>query len=288
MNRSNQQFPVPDLIEGLVLKVGELLTRQGPDPVEGSLAERQMAANPWASDVRNAFSQATLLLEISSDHILSFKRTITEPVLPTAAWASVRGVLETSALSLWLLDPNIDPSERAARSYALRYEGLIQQEKFARSINDDTVLRQSTERIEQVVQRAIDQGHKDLLNKRGKRCGLGTRLPSTTQLVASELDAEPEYRLLSAMLHGHHWATQQLSFVRAVDREQFFLEKSISPIAILYLAQRAVLFFAAPVRRKFDVYGWKRSVLDSHFDSVLSTLQDLFAGLNELEEPTLA
>jgi hypothetical protein len=288
MNDSNQQFPVLELIEGLVLKVSELLMDQGPDPVEGSLAERQMAANPWASDVRNAFSQATLLIEISSDHILSFQRAITEPVLPTAAWASVRGVLETSALSAWLLDPNIDPSQRAARSYALRYEGLIEQKKFARSMNDDTALHLSMERIEQVVQRAISQGHGPLFNKLGKQSGLGTRLPPTTELVASELDAEAEYRLLSAVLHGHHWATQQLSFARAVDREPFVLEKSISPIAILYLAQRAVLYFAASLRRKFDVYGWERSTLDSHLHSVLSTLQDLFAGLKELEEPKLA
>lgn len=285
MSRSNRRFPVPDLVEGLVVNVSKLLARQGPDPAEGSLAERQMGTDPWALDVRNAFSQATLLIEIASDHVLSFKRAIIEPVLPTAAWASVRGVLETSALSAWLLAPNIDPSERAARSYALRYDGLVEQKKFARSIQDDMALEQATERIEQVVRRAIDQGHESLVDKYGKQYGLGTRLPPATELAASELDTEGEYRLLSAMLHGHHWATQQLSFAPAADREGLTLEKSISPIAVLYLAQRAVIYFAAPLRRKFEVYGWERSVLDGHLRDVLSTLQDLFAGQNGLEEP---
>jgi hypothetical protein len=261
----------------LVSKISELLESEGPDPLEGSLAKKQMAADPWASDVRNAFFQATLLIEISSDHILSFRRAIIEPVLPTAAWASVRGVLETSALSAWLLDPNVDSSGRAARSYGLRYEGLVEQEKFARSVGDDKALRQATERIEQVVQQAMEHGHEPLVDKRGRQYGLGTRLPSMTELAASELDAEPQYRLLSAMLHGHHWATQQLSFAPAADREQFLLEKSISPIAILYLAQRAVLYLAAPLRRKFDLYGWKRRALDSHLDHALSTLQHLGA-----------
>jgi len=275
MSVPSQAFPLTNLIQELMSKISELLAGEGPDPVGGSLAEQQIAAHPWGSDVRNAFSQATLLIEISSDHLLSFKRAIAVPVLPTAAWASVRGVLETSALAAWLLDPDIDSSGRAARSYALRYAGLVEQKKFARSVGDDEALVQATERIEEVVQQAIEQGHAPLTDKRGKQYSLGTRLPSMTELATSELDAEPEYRLLSAMLHGHQWATQQLSFSRAAGREQFLLEKSISPVAILYLAQGAVRYLAEPLRRKFDLYGWKIGVLESHMRLALSALQDL-------------
>jgi hypothetical protein len=277
MRVSDQQFPIPDLIGGLVATIGELFADLGPDPALGSRSEAQMNSDPWSSGVKNAFSQASLLIEISSEHLLSFKRTITEVVLPTASWASVRGVLETSALSAWLLDPEVGPSVRAARSYALRYEGLIQQKKFVRSLGDDTGLAQVTERVQQVLEEATSQGHNLLRSKSGKLYGLGTRLPPITELAATELRAESEYRLLSAMLHGHHWATQSLSFVSVPERGKIFLEKNVSPVTILYLAKLSVRYFAIPLRRKFDLYGWDRETLDGRLYEDLSRIQDLFA-----------
>lgn len=280
MNSRIDRFPVSDLIEEFVSNVDRLLTNLGVEPLAGSQAATELEAHPWSAGANNAFSQGSLLIEISCDHMFCFRRAIIEPALTVAPWASVRNVLETSALSAWLLDPKIEPRERSARSYALRYEGLIQQVKYVRSISDNEVLAQAVQRTREVVDTATSEGHDELFNRLSNRIGLATRLPTSTELVSSQLDAGSEYRLLSAMLHGHHWATQHLGFSSINGPDGVLLEMSISPLAILYLAKKATLAFIKPLQRKFDMYNWDKSELNHGFSKVLSTLQDLFDELN--------
>ena len=51
-----------------------------------------------------------------------------------------------------------------------------------------------------------------IVNKKGKRLGIGQKMPSATEVVKLMLDEEEMYRLLSAVTHGHDWAIRGLGF----------------------------------------------------------------------------
>src|SRR5690349_12524344 len=74
----------------------------GPGPAAQALAE--IAVFPRAESVRTAGGQGAVLVDVAADHIVSFIRSVTEPVLTIAPWSCVRAVLEASAIAAWLLD----------------------------------------------------------------------------------------------------------------------------------------------------------------------------------------
>jgi hypothetical protein len=278
MKNNDDENPIPDLIEEITGRIGKIVDKLGHQPNEGAQASIELTSEPWANGVNNSIAQGTLYIELAADHFFSLRRAFIFPVLTISPWSAARNVLEASALSNWLLDTSIGAQERSARSSALRYEGLVQQEKYSRSSGEKDHLAMAEARTSELVDSVVDIGHAEILNKRGKRIGLATKLPKSTELVETFLGKGSEYRLCSAMLHGHHWATQQLGF-KSVRKENVpFLEKSISPIVILYLSQVATIAFAKSLGMKFDFFGWNKSEVES---SVLVVLKKIDKLMNE-------
>jgi hypothetical protein len=195
-----------DLRDALVQQV----RTHGYDPRPGSPAAPELTSFPKPESLHTAHGQACMLTEVIGDQLTAFVKTITGPVETIAPYTCVRSLLEATALGCWLLDPAIDAQARAARSIAFRYEGLLQQKKWARAAGQDP--RKAESRLLTVADLAIALGYSAIHDSHGKHCGAGTRMPSVTDLIRDVLDKEPLYRLLSAVAHGHHWASQQLGF----------------------------------------------------------------------------
>jgi hypothetical protein len=74
-------------------------------------------------------------------------------------------------------------------------------------------------------------------------------------------DREAEYRLLSGVAHGYHWATQSLGF-RVVEEKDTegkttkTLKKHLHPNFIIYAANIAVTSFAKVIWYLWQLYGW--------------------------------
>src|SRR4051794_39436451 len=96
----------------------------GVSPMPGSKAEKELAEFPKSGLVKTAYSQGGLLLNSASDHLSAFAKSMTGTIETIAPWTLVRGVVEASTMSIWLLDASIDVKERVARSYAYRYDGI--------------------------------------------------------------------------------------------------------------------------------------------------------------------
>ena len=105
----------------------------GNMPAPGSPAVHEQAASPRPQSLVTAWSQSAQLIELGSEHITAFVKTITEPVEAFACLTCIRSMLEPCALASWLLDPRIDAHTRVGRTFALRHEGLEQQLKFIRA-----------------------------------------------------------------------------------------------------------------------------------------------------------
>jgi len=240
-------------------------------------AEREMASFPDSEIIRTAYSQGSILVEAAADHLMAFSKTLTEPVETFAPWVCVRSVLETSALAAWLLDPALAPEERARRSFALRFEGMIELMKFLRAVKGkQDEIDTAAKRLDEMENDAVACGFTRLRDKNRKRSGVGMVMPTATQLIAMVFDDEPAYRLLSAMAHGHHWALQRLGYaVYENDNGKSAyvkLKKHIALSSVAYLSARAVRAFVRPVWYKSRQNGWDtdrlRSILEASFDAM--------------------
>ena len=240
----------------------------GHAPVPGSIADLELQAFPRAESVHTASSQAWMLLDVTADQLTAFLKTVSEPFETIAPYTCIRSLLEAAALASWILDPTIDVRTRVSRSLALRYEGLVQQLRWAKAAGKDPI--KAERRLDHIVAVANTLGYAPVNDRRGRVCGAGRHMPSVTDLVGEMLQEEVLYRLLSAVAHGHHWAIHQLSFTKA---PQFDTVSAISGTKLTGLTKGANIdsmallilvaasTFARAVWYKALYLGWDRDLL---------------------------
>ena len=129
-----------------------------------------------------------------------------------------------------------------------------------------------------VEQDAVLLGYPRLLNKNGAINGIAQHMPGITELIGATLNLESEYRLLSGVAHGHHWAIQQIGFqsvkVKNADGQDIdALEKYLHPNVALYLALKAVLSFAQVIWYLWRLYGWNLKEAESLLNTTCDRLR---------------
>jgi hypothetical protein len=285
---------MPDLDESYITSLRGAITElydgtadlyaiHGDQPTPDSLADKEIRESPRPESIITACSIATQLIEYSGEHLAAFVKILTEPIEPLATWTCVRSMLESCALSAWMSDPSIDHKERIARAFAHRYEGLEQQLKYGRVVLvQPTELDALEQRIDAVEQTAIALGYPRIHNSKGKRMGIGQRMPGATEIIKLVLDEEEMYRLLSAVAHGHSWAIMQLGFKPvnvAADAADIAgigvkcFEKQVFVNGMAYLGLGAAKAFAKALWHLWSYMGWDRASLTVLLDSVFDQLQ---------------
>jgi hypothetical protein len=258
-------------------KTADFLNAQGLKPKTDSLAEKELQTFERPGSLLTAYSQGTSLIEVAADHLAAFTRTVTEPVQNIAPWTLARAVLESCALSCWLLDTKVTSRQRVGRSLALRYEGLVQQYKFSQALPRPSETAKVKSRIEEVEAVAESIGFSKLRSDKGKRIGIGQVMPTITEIVRDTLNEEAHYRLFSAMAHAHHWAFSQLSFKRAGainfhDNKALLMEKNLPIETVLWLCSHVSRYFAQPLKLQCELYGWDFAGLKIILDGVFNEM----------------
>ena len=260
-------------------ETGQFLASKGHKPVEDSIAAWELVKFPGPELVATAYGQADILIQVAAEQVTCFIRACTEPALTIAPLSAVRAVLESCALASWLLDPLIDAESRVKRSLAFRYDGLDQQVKMARVARYPGGLEASSRRIESVEQSALKVGIGPVVDKKGKRIGIGEVMPPITILTDQTLGEEATYRLLSAVTHAHPWALQKLSFnILRIEgtpptdsssgraSPEAFLHKAAKPLCFQYLAHVSMKAFTKPVLYKAKLFGWEPGLLEARIE----------------------
>ena len=255
-------------------EIGSFHADHGNDLTPGSQAVHEQAASPRPEPLVTAWCQAALLIELGSDHITAFVKTITEPMESFACLTCIRSMLEPCALASWLLDPRIDAHTRVGRGLALRYAGLEQQLKLIRADAESENYLQEIQgikdRIDEVDQDALETGYASI-----------AKMPSATDVIKLMLDEESTYRLLSAVTHGHNWALMALGLTCAPEGDPSpdvggvsvtMFKKTVDVDKLALLGFIAAETFAKPVWDKCNYAGWDKErligVLDSTFDKL--------------------
>jgi hypothetical protein len=271
-----------DTLSDLRDALAQQVRAHGYDPQAGSPAALELTSFARPESLHTAHGQACMLTEVIADQLTAFIKTISEPVETIAPYTCVRSLLEATALGCWLLDPAIDARARVARSLALRYEGILQQQKWARAAGEDPSNAQS--RLAKVTDVANSLGYPPINDSRGKHYGAGIRMPSVTDLIRDVLDNEPLYRLLSAVAHGHHWAIHKLGFTLAPSHDAASpitgitlrgVTKEANILAMTTLVLESAVALARTTWYHGLYLGWDRdrlvASLEGHFDRLSAT-----------------
>jgi hypothetical protein len=253
----NMRAAVGDLIDGLPL----IYNQYNNEATVNSLAFKEQNSFANKELIRDVHSRGMLSMESAADHLMVFADSIAEPAKTIAPWTCVRGLLESCAIGAWFLDPAIDARTRLGRCFAFRYLGFTQQSKFFQAVNEQSGIDHAQKRIKKVEQDAVSLGYARLLNKNGDINGIAQPMPSITVLIGTTLGREAEYRLLSGIAHGHHWAIQQIGFrvvevTNAQGESEKALEKVLHPGSILYVANIAVTSLSRVLWYLWQLYGW--------------------------------
>jgi len=127
-----------DATNRLFTETGNLFNQYQNEPSPGSIAAQELMNFPTPELVRDVHYRGVLSMESAADHLVSFADLLTEPSKTVAPWTCVRGLLESAAIGIWFLGPDIDVRERVARCFAFRYIGFVQQIKFFQASNESS------------------------------------------------------------------------------------------------------------------------------------------------------
>jgi hypothetical protein len=252
----------------------QIINRYNNEPTNDSLATQERNNFPNKELIKDVHYRGSLSMEAAGDHLMVFADSVSEPAKTVAPWTCVRGLLESCALAIWFLDPTIDAKTRVGRCFAFRYLGFTEQIKYFQAEKLYSQINKTKQRIKKVENDAVALGYHQLLNKKGEIYGIAQQMPSIVELIGTTLDREGEYRLLSGVAHGHHWAVSQVGF-RISDENlggqivKAFV-KHLHPESVVFATNIAVMSFAKVLWYLVKLYGWDRketvSFLDKTYD----------------------
>lgn len=234
-----------EALEDLHDSVAKFLREHGREPTPDSQAMQELQQFQDPRFVATAHSQGEVLIEAAGDQLMGVVEGLEEPALAFSPWSNSRAALEASAISAWLLDTSIDTEERVRRSFSFRIEGLEQQKKIART-TDAFNVSQVEDRIDEVEDQARQLGFSGI-----------KQMQNATDLVKNVLHEEMQYRLSSAVTHGHDFALREVGFGKLIDNpsKNPMMEKEIKPVYMLHLCNTTAEAFLHAVRTKARLLG---------------------------------
>ena len=256
---TNSYDQLVDLVRIFPERAGALIDDAGGIPARGSQIDRELGELPDPEQLETSLSLGVQALEHAADHLFALPDACVIPVKPFAAFTLARGVLESAATALWVFDSDIEKKERVERGMSLRLIGLEDQRKWSRTSpagpDTDEVTRKITSRIEDMTRAAVARGVEPHRNRQEQVDGFGSKMPGRLELVSRVPDGEFDYRLFSAVAHGHSWALIRVGFKPS--GKQNMAVKSPEPIALVYVCSHAIEFFARALWAQVYLYGWK-------------------------------
>ena len=257
-------------------KVG--FNRYKMEPIDGSIADnelKRLSGKDEESQLKTAFSMGIQSIDYACDHLIGFLKCMEQPASVIAPFTCVRGLMESCAIARFLLEPEIGEMLRLERSFSFRREGQEQQMKLARATSRPEVIARaeaSDSRLNETSKR-LGFNQKTDRNKPNPRYGM--KWPGITSLIGSALDQEPDYRILSAVAHGHHWANLQL-FYEVKDHPiisgEKVVEKCFYPASFLYLGQISIQSLSMATYSLWELLGWDEDELKRAFDKFHSSV----------------
>lgn len=237
---------LPSLQAHLIGHVDSLGTR----PEDGSPGDIELrgASEAEAAALHYARLYAHQCLVSAGHALIALARSLEPPAPEYSTWSTARSVLDASSLVGWLLDPDIQRSERAARALAAQLADLDAESSFIAAL-----LAQRPGQRDAVsfadLQLSIRARRHELLSVR-EEFGSARAVPTPAER-APLLHAEFEHLMCSSLRGGRPWALLIATAVYSdgpADRTRSIVQTQVQLSASWYA--RAVWIYASWMSRE--------------------------------------
>lgn len=262
-------------LDGAVEAIGKTIQSNGWDPLSGSLAEAEIAAQgPFVrrtkEPVVDAYSVASVRLGVATQNVAALSRLLEEPFVLAAAVVA-RAILENAARAAWALDLELDVRMRVARGRTDKIKNLLEVLRYPFPAPGDEfsgdplaeaglkVRDEAIATLDAVVEDTEAIGLQVKRNNRGDILGVEESAPSATDTIDQLLGVEGTiaYRDLSAVAHGglssvlYRMETVEVRAGSAVMAPG----DAVSALPFLAVALRAL---GIANDRRIQLFGWDR------------------------------
>ena len=254
-----------EALRSLVLASNAAMGKYRGVPSEGSTASKELSQYADPSVLQEAYDKGARSLLVACDYALALDRTLSEPILAFSPWACLRHILESCAMCMWMLDPSINPEERAIRSLNVQFEENKSKRTFLRkglSHNQasaselPSLIEKADEREGRLRGQAQQLGINEKRNRRDRFLGFGDGPKSIADCIEATLKDTPlDYSLLSPQAHGNTWAILVLS-TQTKSFNPPHVVSDMSPLHALSLISDSLHLIAKGLRNYYDVYGY--------------------------------
>ncbi|MFA4873682.1 MAG: hypothetical protein WC659_07200 [Patescibacteria group bacterium] len=258
----------------LLLKLNTIRNKEGVNPKIGSPAFIEMQSYQRPESVKTAFSMGLIALESSSDHLEALDNLVAKEEYAVSPWTCARGLLEAASIATWLLDPDINNSERVSRSFALRFYSLKEQLKMANKF--DPIKKDDIEkRIDDIEALALNLGFSKVLDRNGKRIGIGQQKPKITELVGNQFDFGKLYPVFSSIAHCDSIIVSQIatSTIGNYGSEGIIKQRAVPRKIQQDLLANAVAIYTRGVWMHVVQFGYDVAqttvILEKYFDEIM-------------------
>ena len=296
----NEQ-PTPSLPNEISRILTEVLSYSGSfrlrfsnEPMPGSLAASELASAEGEGcedrlfDIRAAYQKAVAVLNAGAGQHMWALTQLYQPQMALFGYQVVtRALVETSARAWWLLDPNIDTTERLGRLYVDNMENISEMGRADRlGVGENNM---TSKRIEMLIARAAKIGLTAEFSKKGDELiGFNSiRQPDKTPLVREFFDflglnnGGLWYRQVSAITHGTAYGL--LDYFDAVSDPAaglVRLEPRLPAISISEFAIIASEAYLGSIEAHSQLFGWDSQDVSEMRSSFKNQIANLF------EEPS--
>lgn len=185
------------------------IVRSGPGtfPRDSKAAAERAAYANW-DVLRVSYERGCQALVAGEAHLrAALQLAEAEPVHVLTLFSAVRSAMEQLGLAMWILDPELDPTTRAARAWGVRWQDLRQGDLFAEEARNAALADHVREAMIALVSQAQHFGLEVAAKGEEQRItGVGVNQPGWTDLFGDVFDFRSGYRLYSAAAHGTQWA----------------------------------------------------------------------------------
>ncbi len=261
----NEIHKASEALRCLALASNAAMSKYRGIPSASSKASKELCrfANPSA--LQEAYDKGARSLIVACDYALALDRTLSEPILSFSPWISLRHILESCSMCIWMLDATIDPEERATRSLNVQFEENKHKRAFlrrdlSRNRANAPELTHLIEKADERETRLIWQAQQlDIVEKHDRRdqvLGFGDGPKSITERIEATLkDTFFDYSLLSPMAHGDTWAI----LVLGTQTKSYNPPEAVSDLSLLHalsLLSDSLHSIAKGLRVYYDLFGY--------------------------------
>lgn len=212
-------------------------------------AKSRLRLDEGIGNAASGFNTASVSVISALDHLRTWYQVVagmtTHPLPAFSHYTLARAAYEPALLTLWLLDPDVDSTQRIGRGYAAQLHSLEDMRKFQNAVGMTGDRANASMLHQRLFDAARSEGYVTARADGTER--LTVAVPDMVRLFNLYDPSPPAgaaewlYRFLSGHTHGREWALMRGAIKSDLDGFDTSMNMIRVDLRVLcYLAQRAV------------------------------------------------